>query len=175
MDQGHDAAGNIIADTDAVNNVDNDYVYNAAGQLSVVVVDGQYSAEYSYDYLSRLSLRYIASGNQTIHYVHDLAGNIIAEYDGAGIIGREYIWLDERPMAVVDHSGASPDILHVHTDQLERPILMVGEFEKALVCLKNTSLKNAEFKKTFEYTKAKMKVLQNLSNRSIKIRRNLEL
>ena len=59
--------------------------------------------------------------------------------------------------------------------KLTNVLLRIGEFEKALVCLKNTSLKNEEFKKTFDYTKAKVEILQNLNNSNIKIRRNLEL
>ena len=34
--------------------------------------------------------------------VHDLAGNRIAEHDGTGAVLREYIWLDGRPLAVVE-------------------------------------------------------------------------
>ncbi|MEM8858063.1 MAG: RHS repeat-associated core domain-containing protein, partial [Chloroflexota bacterium] len=122
---GYDGSGNIIVDTDNTTNITKYHTFNAAGQLKIVVVGGQYTAEYQYDYLSRLSLRYVANGNQTLHYVHDLAGNIIAEYDGSGSLNREYIWLDERPMAVVDHSGTGgPVLYHVHTDHLERPVMM---------------------------------------------------
>jgi hypothetical protein len=32
--------------------------------------------------------------------VHDLNGNRIAEYDGAGTLLREYLWLDGQPLAV---------------------------------------------------------------------------
>lgn len=59
--------------------------------------------------------------------MHDLNGNIIAEYDSAGTVLREYIWLEERPLAVVDHSGTSPVIYHVHSDHLGRPVVMTDD------------------------------------------------
>ncbi len=34
--------------------------------------------------------------------MHDLNGNRIAEHDDTGAVIREYIWLDGRPLAVVE-------------------------------------------------------------------------
>ena len=56
--------------------------------------------------------------------MHDIDGNIIAEYDASGALLSEYVWLEERPLAVVDHSGTSPAIYHVRADHLGRPIMM---------------------------------------------------
>ena len=39
--------------------------------------------------------------------VHDLNGNRIAEHDGVGAVIREYIWLDGRPLAVIE-GGVQP-------------------------------------------------------------------
>ncbi len=39
--------------------------------------------------------------------VHDLAGNRIAEHDDTGAVLREYIWLDGRPLAVVEGGQTS--------------------------------------------------------------------
>lgn len=38
---------------------------------------------------------FVFSRATTLHYIYDLSGNIIVEYDGNGALGREYIWLDE--------------------------------------------------------------------------------
>ena len=61
-----------------------------------------------------------------IHYIHDLAGNIIAEYNAyIANEGREYIWSDEGPVAVIDQAGTTnAQMFQVHTDHLERPIMM---------------------------------------------------
>ncbi|KAA3523469.1 hypothetical protein DXM29_20400 [Agrobacterium tumefaciens] len=120
-----DAAGNIVTDTDTSTNTTKTYGYNAAGQLASVAIGGRTNGEYVYDYLSRLTKRTLPRTGKTLHYAHDLDGNIIAEYDSNGILAREYIWLDERPLAVVADAGtSSPIIYHVHTDHLERPIMM---------------------------------------------------
>ncbi|MET3521490.1 RHS repeat-associated core domain-containing protein [Mesorhizobium abyssinicae] len=55
-----------------------------------------------------------------LHYVHDLDRNVIAEYDGAGALLREYVWLEDRPVAAIA-AGTTPVTYWVHTDHLERP------------------------------------------------------
>ena len=59
----------------------------------------------------------------TIEYIYDTAGHLIAEADAAtGGSVREYIWLDDRPVAVVTDIGlATPTIWFVHADHIERP------------------------------------------------------
>ena len=83
-------------------------------------------ATYKYDAMSRLALRTInhASGSPTvIGYIHDLDDHIIAETDASGATLREYIWMDDLPVAVVDNVNmASPIVYRVHTDHLMRPI-----------------------------------------------------
>jgi hypothetical protein len=39
--------------------------------------------------------------------VHDLDGNVIAEYDSTGTLLREYVWLDDRPVAAIA-AGMTP-------------------------------------------------------------------
>ena len=50
-------------------------------------------------------------------YMHDLADRIIAELDASGQTQREYIWLDDMPVAVVDNvASGNPVIYFVHVD-----------------------------------------------------------
>ncbi len=51
--------------------------------------------------------------------VHDLAGNRIAEHDQTGAVLREYIWLDGRPLAIVEGGQT----FWLHTDHIGRPVL----------------------------------------------------
>jgi RHS repeat-associated protein len=102
-------------------NLTGTYTYNAREQL-----------------VSRVLTNMTPSG--TTHFVHDLMGNVIAETNGVatGTV-REYIWLPEteiapvmaaraqvdRPLAVVDGvNTASPVTWWVHTDHLNRPVMM---------------------------------------------------
>lgn len=61
----------------------------------------------------------------TAHYIYDLAGRLIAEANASGQTIREYIWIDDLPLAVVaDVDTASPQLWFVHADHLDRPIKM---------------------------------------------------
>jgi RHS repeat-associated protein len=60
----------------------------------------------------------------TVLYIHDLDDHIIAETDASGNTLREYVWLGDTPLAVVDNVPTSPAIFYVHTDHLMRPLRM---------------------------------------------------
>lgn len=68
-------------------------------------------------------MRRLTQGLQTIHSVHDLDGNRIAEYEYdpstyATTLLREYIWMDGRAVAVVE-GGV---IYFIRTDHIGRPV-----------------------------------------------------
>jgi hypothetical protein len=48
--------------------------------------------------------------------------HIIAESAPNGAAQREYIWLDDVPVAVVDQVAIAPVIYYVHTDHLFRQL-----------------------------------------------------
>ena len=59
------------------------------------------------------------------HYVFDEAGHLIAEHDGStGAVLREYVWLDDTPVAMIDSTGTSPVTDFIHTGQIEEPLVM---------------------------------------------------
>jgi RHS repeat-associated protein len=61
----------------------------------------------------------------TTHYVYDRAGQLIAEASGTGTAQREYVWLDDMPLAVVaDVDTITPKLWYVHADHLNRPARM---------------------------------------------------
>jgi RHS repeat-associated protein len=60
-------------------------------------------------------------GSTTTQFVHDQAGHLIAEANGSGTVQKEYIWLDDLPVAMVDSTGTSPVLYFIHTDQLGTP------------------------------------------------------
>jgi len=77
----------------------------------------------------------------TTYFVYDQSGNIVAELDASGATVREYIWLPEaeiaptmnshaqvdRPVAVISGvNTASPAVLMVHVDHLNRPVKMTN-------------------------------------------------
>jgi RHS repeat-associated protein len=59
------------------------------------------------------------------HYIFDEAGHLLAEHDGAtGAVLREYVWLDDMPLAMIDSTGTSPATYYIHTGQIEEPLVM---------------------------------------------------
>lgn len=118
-----DAAGNITQDV--AGSTTKVFAYDHPGQLKSVTVSGTSQGVYKYDYLARLVSRELPPSLTTLHLVHDLDGNVIAEYSAAGTLLREYVWMDDRPIAVIADAGtASPKTWWVHTDHLERPVMM---------------------------------------------------
>jgi RHS repeat-associated protein len=88
-----------------------------------------------YDALERLAVRTTQNmtPSGTTHYVYDRAGHLLAEASDTGTTIREYVWLDDMPLAVVaDVDTATPLLWYVHADHLDRPIKMTDE-TKAVV------------------------------------------
>lgn len=103
------------------------YAYNDANRLASFTRGGTLRGEYTYNARGQLIVRTVtnSSNNGTTVYFYDLEGHVIAEYDGVtGTVKREYIWLGDRPVAIVDPGSPSDDIYYVHADHLNRPIAM---------------------------------------------------
>jgi RHS repeat-associated protein len=50
----------------------------------------------------------------------------MAEADGTGAIVREYIWLDDLPVAAIDASGGSSTLYYIHAGHLGQPLAMTN-------------------------------------------------
>jgi hypothetical protein len=118
----HDGAGNII--TDVRGSTTYNYRYNNRNRLDRLTIGSTVTADCSYDGLERMALRTTQNMTPaaTTHYVYDRAGRLIAEASGTSTAQREYIWIDDMPLALVaDVDTASPKLWYVHPDHLERP------------------------------------------------------
>ena len=72
----------------------------------------------------------MGQAGKTIHVVHDLDGNRLAEYEidnltGAQTLLQEYIWFDGVPVAVVD--GQTDEVFFVRTDHIGRPVFATDD------------------------------------------------
>ena len=97
------------------------YAYNAANRMQSVTLNGVLQAEYEYNAQGQQVIRRV--GGQTIHTVHDLDGNRIAEYDydpttQVSTLLREYIWMNGLPVAVVENGV----VYYIRTDHIGRPV-----------------------------------------------------
>ena len=108
----YDAAGNITGDGT------NTYTWNNAGQLAEVLVSSTPVGTYTYDSQNRRTKK--VAGANTTHYVYGLNGLLYGEYDNAGDLIREYIYLNDAPLAQID-AGAPEVLTYLHTDHLGTP------------------------------------------------------
>jgi RHS repeat-associated protein len=129
----YDAAGNVKTDT-RLGALGMSFEYDVEGRLSKArrTNSPTIGGTYRYDALNRLASRTVtqsaAPTTFTTLYVHDLDDHIIAETDTAGQTLREYIWLGDIPLAVVDKvATGSPVIYYVHADHLGRPARMTAQ------------------------------------------------
>lgn len=58
--------------------------------------------------------------------MHDLAGNRLSEHDAGGAVLREYIWLDGRPLAIIEGGQT----YWLSWDQIGRPVMAPGIWRK---------------------------------------------
>lgn len=102
------------------------YAYNARKRVIDVSVSGVDAGSYGYDFKGQRVWRTsTATPIPTTHYIFDEAGHLLAEHNGAtGAVLREYVWLDDMPVALIDSTGSSPAIYYIHTGQLEEPQMM---------------------------------------------------
>ncbi|MCB1724724.1 MAG: RHS repeat protein [Gammaproteobacteria bacterium] len=107
----YDAMGNITDDAALA------YTWSAAALLKEVKTSGtsMVLGTYTYD-ASNLRTKKVAGGN-TVHYVYGLGGLLYGEYDNSGALIREYVYLNDEPLAQID--TGSPEVLtYLHTDHL---------------------------------------------------------
>jgi RHS repeat-associated protein len=128
----YDAAGDITSDSASVGGAGPalTYEYDAEARLAAAAQTAApgNGATYAYDSDSRLSARTVTTASPpsstTILYAYDTNDHIIAELNTAGQTLREYIWLNDMPVAVVDNVATTPVIYYVQTDHLMRPARM---------------------------------------------------
>ncbi|MDR6284024.1 uncharacterized protein RhaS with RHS repeats [Methylopila jiangsuensis] len=104
-----------------------DYSSNRAGRIGIVTVAGVAQSSQAYDAFNRLRVRTLTSATATpgtTHYVWDIFGHIVAEHVVGAEMAREYVWLGDTPLAVVDASAGASGLYYVHVDHLDRPALM---------------------------------------------------
>lgn len=86
-------------------------------------------ANYGYDFREQRVWRRLITGSTSseIHYIFDQDGHLLAEHNGyTGAVLREYIWLDDKPLAVIDSTGSSKVTYFIHSGHLNEPQMMTN-------------------------------------------------
>ncbi|WP_177176971.1 RHS repeat-associated core domain-containing protein [Faunimonas pinastri] len=93
--------------------------YNNAGRMSTASRNGSTVGTYLYNALGQRVQK--IDGSSTTQFVHDEQGHLIEEADASGKAIKEYVWLADLLVAMVDYNGSGPVLYAVHTDQIGRP------------------------------------------------------
>lgn len=114
---GSSPAGYLAGATDVT------FEYNNAHRLTGVKSSGVPLATYSVNGLGQ-RVKKVFGGGTTL-FVYDDSGHLVGEYDGAGNLVQETIWLEDLPIATLRPTGTGTPtpvaIYYVHADHLGTP------------------------------------------------------
>ena len=108
----------------AVGGTTTSYTYSpSANQISGITYSASPPATGSGAYLFNAFNQRVQKtvSSATIQFIYDEAGRLLEEANGSGTVQKEYIWLDDMPIAMVDSTGSSPILYFIHTDQIGTP------------------------------------------------------
>jgi YD repeat-containing protein len=135
---GYDASGDRSSDTLGAAKLSAQY--DGHGRLMNFTdgagANGLTVGTYSYDGFARLVQRVVsnvAGASGTTNYYYDEFGHVVLETDGSGNSLREYIWLGDMPVAIIDEvDTTAPVLYYVHADHLNRPIMVTNAAGEAV-------------------------------------------
>ncbi len=113
-----DLSGNRIADVGGTRT----YTYNNANRLAAVLDGGLTTATYVHNALGQRTKKTV--GTSDVIYLYDLAGNLLAEHDATGAMIRDYVWMNDAPVAQIDSGEA---FRYLHFDHLNTPRLATDD------------------------------------------------
>ena len=103
--------------------------YDGAGRLQKVYDDGRVVAEYAYDGFGERIRKVVYAGDRrTVTYFFHDGSQLVAEADGDGQITRQYVYLEDRPVAMLDRK----DVFALHTDWRGAPVAVTDAAAKVV-------------------------------------------
>jgi RHS repeat-associated protein len=122
----YDAVGNMLSDGQRT------FTYNAAGRMTTATKVG-ITTSYQYNALGQRVKK--SNATQTTHFVYDESGHLLGEYDQAGNLIQEIVWLHDIPVASIrnNEQGNGVGVFYIHTDHLNTPRKMTRSTDNAIV------------------------------------------
>jgi len=108
----YDAAGNTNSDGTA------NYTYNFANRMASATKAGV-TATYTYNALGQRVRKQV--GVTTTYFFYDGSGRLLGQYNGAGSLVEEIVWMGNIPIATIRPNGAGVQVFYIHTDHLNTP------------------------------------------------------
>ncbi|TLY91260.1 MAG: RHS repeat protein [Gammaproteobacteria bacterium] len=108
----YDVAGNATGDGAR------SFTYNNAGRMTSLT-NGAVITSYAFNALGERVKK--SSPLSTTYFVYDEAGHLIGEYNAAGNIVEETVWMGDIPVATLQFGTSALKTYYVHTDHLNTP------------------------------------------------------
>jgi RHS repeat-associated protein len=95
-------------------------IYNNRGRLDSVTAPPNATTHYTYDALGQRIAK--TSTTATTLFVYDEAGHLLGEYDGAGDLIEETVWMGDLPVATLQpNATGGVSVFYIHSDHLDTP------------------------------------------------------
>ena len=111
------------------------FAYNNANRLMAVQSSGAPLASYAVNALGQRVSKTV--GAATTYFVYDEQGHLLGEYDGAGTLIQETVWLEDLPVATLRPTGSGNPtpiaVYYVHADHLGSPRAITRPSDNAMV------------------------------------------
>jgi len=108
----YDNSGNVLSDGFRT------FTYNDAGRMASATQNGV-TTTYTYNAVGQRVRK--TTGSTSRYFVYDEAGHLIGEYDTAGALIQEIVWLGDTPIATVRPNAGGVGVFYIHTDHLNTP------------------------------------------------------
>jgi RHS repeat-associated protein len=105
------------------------FTYMNSGRLSGVSAGGVTTTYV----LNALGQRVKKTGTSVTFFVYDESGHLLGEYDGAGNLIQETVWMGDVPVATLQPNGAGISVYYIHTDHLNAPRRISRPADNAIV------------------------------------------
>jgi RHS repeat-associated protein len=92
------------------------FTYNDRDRFESLTTGNTITATYQYNALGERFIKTV--GTSTTHFHYDENGHLIAESQRDGALIREYVWLDDIPVAQIEAGGT---VYYIHPDHLGTP------------------------------------------------------
>jgi len=112
------------------------FSYNNANRMVRTQSSGVTLAAYAVNGLGQRVQKTV--GSTTTLFMYDEQGRLVGEYDGAGRLIQETVWLDDLPIATLRPTGAAGmptpiDVYYVHADHLGSPRAVTRPSDNAIM------------------------------------------
>ncbi len=101
------------------------YTYTAHNRLYDAFDNTTFLATYTYNGLSERVGKYTSTGGQ--RFMFDPDGKLVAEIDLLGNVTREYVYMNDELLALIEPGSPASTILYVHNDHLGTPHMLTDE------------------------------------------------